>query len=62
MTREFDNHLWQKSRLDRAQRMDIDAARRLVSAGHVERVSSPGKWRVFKDGDTVTTEVLGEKG
>lgn len=59
---EFNHPLWQKSRLDRAERMDINAARRLVSAGYVERVSSPGKWRVFKDGDTVTTEVLGENG
>lgn len=59
---DFNHHLWQKSRLDRAQRMDIDAARRLVSAGHVERVAVPGKWRVFKEGDTVVTEVFGEKG
>ena len=58
MAREFSDHLWQKSRLDRAERMDIDAARRLVSAGHVERVSKPGWWRVFMDGDTVVTEVF----
>lgn len=60
MTHAFDNSRWQKSRLDRAQRMDIDAARRLVSAGHVERVSEPGKWRVFMDGETVVTEVYGD--
>lgn len=58
MAREFSDDLWQKSRLDRAERMDIDAARRLVSAGHVERVSKPGKWRVFMDGDTVVTEAF----
>ncbi len=56
--REFNHHLWQKSRLDRAERMDIDAARRLVSAGFVERISKPGKWRVFMDGDTVVTEAF----
>ena len=58
MSQEFSEHLWQKSRLDRAQRMDILAARRLVSAGHVERVSKPGKWRVFMDDETVVTEVF----
>lgn len=58
MAREFSDRLWQKSRLDRAERMDIDAARKLVSAGFVERVSKPGKWRVFMNGDTVVTEVF----
>ena len=60
MTATFNNALWQKSRLDRAERMDIASARRLVGAGHIERVSKPGKWRVFMDGDTVTTEVFGD--
>ena len=60
MAREFSDRLWQKSRLDRAERMDIDAARKLVSAGHIERVSKPGKWRVFMDGETVVTEVYGD--
>ncbi len=59
MTREFDNPRWEKSRLDRAQRMEIEAARRLVSAGFVERVGKQGKWVVFKDGETVVTEVFG---
>lgn len=60
MTAAFDNETWQKSRLDRAQRMEINVARRIVSAGHVDRVCAPGKWRVYKTpSGSVVTEMLG---
>jgi hypothetical protein len=60
MTREFDSPIWEKSRLERAERMDIDAARRLVVAGRVERVAKPGRWRVYLDAaGRLVTEIFG---
>lgn len=49
-----NNATWPAARLARLQRMEIQQAKRDVSAGRVERVCKPGVWRVFLvDGRTV---------
>lgn len=33
-----------------------------VSLGHAQRICAPGKWVVWREGDTVKTEVIKAKG
>lgn len=49
MPQTFDQERWEKSRRDRQQRVEIEAAKLSVGAGHVRRACKPGAWRVFKD-------------
>jgi len=37
---------------------DLAAAIREVIERHATRICAPGKWRVWRDGDTVKTEIL----
>jgi hypothetical protein len=37
---------------------DMAAAIREVIEHHAERICAPGKWRVWRDGETVKTEIL----
>lgn len=38
--------------------MTLEQAIREVEAGHAQRICAPGKWRVWRDGDTVKHERL----
>ena len=57
---DFDPARWEKSRRDRADRIDRQEAQRLVGLRMVERVCKPGKWRVFRDDANVVTEIFGD--
>lgn len=46
--REFNSALWERNRMERAERMEIKSAMQLVNEGQIERYAKPGSWRVFQ--------------
>ena len=59
--REFDNPRWETNRMERAERMEIREAMRLVDEGRIESYSKPGRWRVFLQNGRAFLETFGEK-
>ena len=41
-------------------RMNVDQAIREVELRHAERIAAPGKWRVWRNGNTVRHEVFSD--
>lgn len=56
--RIFDNPRWERNRMERAERIEIAEAKRLVNEGRVERIAKPGKWRVFLQNGRAVLEDL----